>query len=310
MPANDNTCSIERDGNPISPSMLNVLPGENIHLRLAGANLVSEILWSIAGENHKSYQTSASTGILTDLTKDELTGETVSFFWGDTGSKTVSVSYKVQNATCATSITFNVASPVWSLSAIERTVEFTSNKLAYGLIKPADNDYWGIRFSANVNVPPGFANGRYALFALLKQVIYRKYKSGQCKTKSTGAGYCFDDINAFPTGGDWTTGTACTWDDQPHSMLQEQYLTDETRHDQFTTYLMFRPNGGHYVALAKMNWWWKACVQLQNGTWVFLNRSQGIDPHATAITTAPTWLCTMSPTEPFTDIACPHPFPL
>ncbi len=114
----------------ISGTSTRVLPGQLIQLRFKplGGAVLSEVEWAVPGKIFKDYVATASKGELTAIGANDLKGQSISFYWADSGSKEIFVTYKINGDTMTASVTIEVKKPTATLSVVPGTSVIGGNE--------------------------------------------------------------------------------------------------------------------------------------------------------------------------------------
>jgi hypothetical protein len=111
---------------PITGNSSQLLPGQEVNLQLtlpAGVT-ATNIHWTIPGTSFASYVVAedGSTATLTQLPSIP-TGQNITFYWSDTGTKTVTCTFSVYGQQVSVSTTLTVLAPSVSMTFKTGTVQ-------------------------------------------------------------------------------------------------------------------------------------------------------------------------------------------
>ncbi len=179
---------------------------------------------------------------------------------------------------------FNVVAPTASITV------HTGND-ALGLNSPAGSGWWmyfgglfsnstGITFVPGIlTLPSGFQSGGNIEFVQ----IMNRYREEREDFSGIYDHIQFDNAGCLDTeipyqNGQWAVGSlGAIVTDAPGSRLNTIPAIFHYRWDQFTMYLLWKPNypNSIYVPVAQVQWFWMAGVQLSGSTWYFPSTSFG-----------------------------------
>ncbi|MEO6753784.1 MAG: hypothetical protein ABIP85_18550 [Chthoniobacteraceae bacterium] len=222
--------------------MAKALPGQKINLRLEllSGPPPTDIQWILPSNVFKDYLTNATTGELTQIGADDLKGESVSFYWADSGTKIVKVKYKHEGVAQQSSVTIEVEKPTASLSA-------TGSDTLIGVIDRSPGPYLyalGVNFTGTVSVPAQYGVGKWAFAQLVTLNCSAKLDSSQDdpSVKQNGGSYCDGTVHPYVGEGPFDTGSIHDKLDQPRLPLRTTYHKYNASFS-FEMYTMFTPPG-------------------------------------------------------------------
>ena len=157
-------------GNVLIPQNTPYAVGSPIALTLnPTAENPTDIVWSVT-DGIANYQQSANSGIITPIIPTDLNGNSLSYFYYNGGTKSISVSYKVRGKAGSRSLNLDIQSPsvlLWisETDKMNLTATDTTDRFAFGKRVPVVVP--GITYSAQVKMPKLFG-GSAVLLQLIK----------------------------------------------------------------------------------------------------------------------------------------------
>jgi len=265
------TVVIKRNNTPITTTQT-VSVGEQIALTTAvSSGTPTSPSWSIPGNKVADYQvlytneTSATSGLVTQLTNLAQTGET--FYWVDGGDgRNVTYTCKIGGHHATATATFNVKRPTSTMSATTSAVtlgnEILNGTNTFGLWlgHPEDpSPTQGISFAASLTSPTGMSGHWYFVQKLNSTSSSVTPLVGSQLTES-GVGLLDTNFPYDKTDTDDGLDKAATTDNPgvPLSLASSPCdFTQVAVNDSFSMYLMYRPTVGGSsidVPLRKIDW--------------------------------------------------------
>ncbi len=308
---------ILRNGNVISnpTTTTNVVVGEKIELiTTVQGGTPSSKQWTIPGTKIANYvvnYTSGSTtssGVLTELTSQNLTQSSIQFYWVDgADSRNVQYSITIGNRTYSATAKFNVKRPTVSVTtATNTTTIFTTGQaqrqfLLFGARSILGTETAGINFARNnFQVPTGFS-GDSVWVQKINYSYQRTLTDGQTIQTASGNGldmrfpYSSNDPNSEFTSD--LPGVCLRRCNDSTEIIRMQARIDAEM------WLMFKPSGNNsiYVPLRKVIWYWSASAT-RGSDMLFTtdpNPSNSDNPSGEDTTSFPQWTTLVTGDEPF-----------
>jgi hypothetical protein len=275
----------------ITDTTTNVIVGQQISLS-AAVNppiTIQSPQWTIPGTRIGNYvvtytnPTSATSGVVTQLTTANLSQSSITFYWVDGGeNREVKYSFTSGGKSYSGKATFNVKRPTVEVTTVTGTVvvaqPFGQLELVYGNVFIP-----GIKFTrANLSIPMGFSGDTY--WVQVANVTRTRRRNDGTDDIFTGSGldnrfsYSVNDPNATQTN------------DSPGLALTSDY-TNASVTDSYQMWLMFKPSstGSIYVPLRKVDWSWSGTATRSGSQWTLTNSSNTQNPASADSTTHPTW---------------------
>ncbi len=296
-------------GNGISSANNNIVAivGQNITLTAETCGgTFSNYEWTVAGTTESGFYVSAPpthSGYTGDgwtngypLNLTNTTNPSVSFFWIDAGSKSVSCSAVCGGITFSTNVAFTVVRPDGKITATTGSIAI-SNTFGQLEIDYGDNSgVPGILFSNHINMPGGNYNGGNTNYLIeWVQTTVPKYSETAYSTNHTKMESGLDGTFPYPE-----SVPQVTTFDNPGMGLTDPGESDALVTQTATMWLMFEPSGGQFVPLRKVSWNWGANALLEGGGWTLISESNGANPSDSDTgTTYPTWTDNAADTNSF-----------
>ena len=263
------------DGGPyesITDENRNVLPGQKMDLKLDTGDLIAtNFQWSIPGVIFKDYIPTYDTGVVVNISSEEMKSMTMIYYWADTGDdRNITCSATISGHSHSTSASLNVKKPLCTLSVEylgsvvvrEVTDQINRTYTVLGLLGPIDEYKKGILLEGRVDMPEGFDEGDWFFSQIVTPGRWREEANGQNREKLELNGcLCLD--GDYQWGGH-NTGNSDQVKDNPSIGLvgdgiEEGNWVKHESDEVFTTYIMFRPPGDDVrdVPLQFVQWTWK-----------------------------------------------------
>lgn len=278
---------ILRNGQVISDMnnpVQNVIVGERIDLTtrlVSGSGTVDTATmnnrqWTIPGTRIANYvvtytsPSAASSGVLTELTDQNLTQTSIQFYWVDgADSRDVQFSARLGNKPYTATGRFNVSRPTVNLSASLGQVD----------VRLEDDNYWWLRFG-NPSFPrisfiaSSFSGPQGNRSFVQIATPLRRYQlptGNWCRWAGVGLD------KGFPYDSNFNST-----EDSPGTALNNGDLK-ATASDTFKMYYMFRPTGVNsptiWVPLKVINWSWSGeAIPANNTEWRLRSPLKNADP--------------------------------
>jgi len=281
-----------------------VLPGQQMNLKAEVRPVSSTVAawqWTLPGVVFKDYTANENTGTLTPLAATDSDGQTVRFYWADTGDgRKVVCKAKIGGQWVEGYEMLNVKNPKCKLSG-KMGGKVKCDYPRFGLL--GDKDWkTGITLTGDVSVPTGFSKG---IWQFVQTVVPNSWRRDNWDGKvqlfsySKNGQSCGD---GYPIGGPWNTETGPhAMQDAPFISLVTFYWQVESKQDDFATYVMFRPpgEGSKWVPLKFVTWWWKGLVENAgfpaDANWSLVSGDQGASS-AKVTSSHPQWVADESGT--------------
>jgi hypothetical protein len=272
--------AIDNNWQPIAGELAKALPGQKINLRLNPSILgygfaSSNPHWSISQKIFKDYVADENSAILTEIKTTDLTNLFTSFYFADSGSKSIILSVFINNEQIQLTDTINVEEPVSTFQTTLGEVRFQTD-VAYfnlGLHSNSNSPLGGLGMHGSVSTPQGEPQGIWHWVQL--------GKVERSKTNSDGVVFQFsmNGIKALDTSygysADYATdGNQKSISDSP-AMICVGWQSVSAQ-DDFDLYQMFRPHGteSRFVPLAWVAWGWNGtAIKSSSGNWSFSTAS-------------------------------------
>ena len=271
----DMTAIVDGAGHVISAANGNdkALVGQTISLtaQTCGGTF-SNYSWTIPGDAFSSYLANNTTGaVITAIAK---TNPSVSFHCKTDGNKQISCSAVCNGISCSANATINVSKPTATVSVVTEDIRIEASYLRY------HTNFAGITFTNSVTMPAGFTS--VAFDTQWVEIINNSLRRAQL------------------TNGPWLRIQAAGVLDTSYPIIVDSWTSDSPGmtiiadlqrvevDESFTMTCMFRPSGGDWVSLKKVDWTWSGVATNSPGGWVLVSRNHN-SPSATDTTTHPTW---------------------
>ncbi len=274
----------------VSDDAAKALPGQRIALALSvpSGHAVSDISWQISGKVFKSYfiASDESYADLIPLHRSDYQSAGLSYYWIDSGNKSISVTCKIDGQIATATAMIDVYKPRWEVQ--NRIGVVKERESMMGLFDAPDAAGYGIVFFNKVTTPLGFGIGHACQVQLAN--THRYY------TTLLGTSYYLDlnnitfldgsfpypairpdQLAVYPADSRFYNSV-----DSPSERINRGGDLDQgvsrqwigAANDRFTRYYMFRPPGASstWVSLAKQTWFWYGEWKLGSGV---INGSQG-----------------------------------
>jgi hypothetical protein len=244
-----------------------VLPGHSIKLKIRSAGTPSNIAWTVSGQRFASYDPLTTPCSPVALT--QLSSSSVSFFWTNSGSKSVSVSFKIGDEEHTLSCSFTVTKPSVSYNntppkpvmGIVKFLEIPNNSMR---LVGNSLGYQGCDALVSVNSVTPFSEGEWAFLQIVTDTYKVRTPGGTtpiCRG-TVFSGEALDD--RFPYLGVSDTGSGFhAFGDSPGLELGGGD-TQLNIIDKFKLHVMFKPSD-HDTPINQPSFW----VSLSSTTWEF-----------------------------------------
>jgi hypothetical protein len=316
---------ILRNGQVISnmnSPIQNVVVGERIDLTtrlVSGSTTIdtatmSNRQWTIPGTRIANYvvtytsSTAPSSGVLTELTSQNLTQSSIQFYWVDgADSRNIQYSARMGNKTYTGNARFNVKRPTVSVTSVTHTTTIYTTgqhqELLFGATSVFGTQTPGISFSrTNFQVPTGFSGDSFWV-QTINFSFTRTLADGQTTQTSSATGldnkfpYSSRDPNAPSTNDLPGVCLRVCGEDFPSIIRMQANINADM-------WLMFKPNGNNsiYVPLKKVSWNWSA-VAIRGADFLFVKPemccSNSENPSGADTTSFPQWTKVVTGNEPY-----------
>lgn len=307
---------LDADGNEVDSSIKAVIGGKITWTIKGVGGKATEGRWSVNGVTPVvgGYTQSGSSATLQPAV--QTAGSSVTWYWAKTGTIEVTAKAVVEGHTCQRNVTVTVVAPqIISFDAKTDEVKVakctipgtggTALSLTFGGDTVTQKP--GIKWTAKV-IGPQYSTGEFAFTQLMKIHRRRRTTEGKWETNTSNGAYVLDEVEHYPfeEGGEDEKETASCMEqemlklvseDSPASALyrslgnrSEVYDKVEVD-DAFRTYLMFRPKGGIWVAVALLEWSWsgEAEYDTETSTWILGTNDHSASPSGSAQVAFPLW---------------------
>jgi len=229
---------------------------------------ITNYSWTVPGDTFSNYLANANVGKL--FIQLCLTNNEVDFYWKDAGSVQVQCIINAMGQSISAHTTFAVLRPNARIQAIPNgSISIASINGHYQLClgqQTPDNE--GVLFGGTIDVPPNFTlNSEWI------QLV--SFSESEQTNDGTGVWYqlgpsdnALDTFYPYPVDTTFTMATAfaTATTDSPTSRPLDNYIA-VNRQDNMQMWLMYKPNGGQWVPLRKVNWGWNGSGTLSGGGW-------------------------------------------
>jgi len=269
-----------------------VLAGQQITLKVVcDANSPSNIAWSIPVNNFADYAPNNQTAKKVTLTNTQLADNEITFYWADSGAKSVSVTFKCGTDSCEKKTTFNVKKPECQLTIQMGKLRMAQDGTAYGIYSP-NGLTPGIIFRGKVTTPSGYPNGKFQFVQRLqaKEFIIKFRSDGACGQQVLKSNnqpspdiwrcdgkYPYNlDLSPTPPDSYPADGSEVLNIDTPETALESpttpEPLDEARKNTNFEMYILFKPadqNGSSnkYVPLRVIVWKYSFCIRKLQAGW-------------------------------------------
>ena len=277
-------------GNNISSANSNnvVIVGQGVGLtaQTCGGTF-SNFVWNVAGSAFSSYSANYQTGKV--VTVFPLTNSSVSFYWKDGGSKSVSCSAVCAGVSCSTNVTITVVRPTAQIISKTGIVGLDAGALHDGVNTSISTV--GISFTNTLTMPSGYYNSGDTNYSIeWVQKITSTVRRLQTNNVSgdwyrLSASDVLDTTYPYP----FDAGYGNESSDSPSQGLGGTLYKSASVNDSFTRWLLFKPDGGEWVPLRQVNWSWSAAASLVGGTWSLTSGTNSPNPTDSDSTAHPEW---------------------
>lgn len=267
----DPRIEIYRNNQNITNSTQTVVVGEEVYLTtlvVTGGKNISSREWTVPGTRVANYvvnwtnSTSPTSGVLTQLTNDNLSEPSLKYYWVDGGnSRQVQYEVTIDNRTYSAYTTFNINRPTFNFTRTLGQVAVRQEDDVWRL-RFGSEDIPGISFIASSFSGPSGNRAFVQIATPLRR--YQRSDGNWCRWTGQGldGGFPYDNsINST--------------EDSPSNRLDEGELKS-TANDTFKMYYMYKPTGLNvpaiWVPLKVISWDWSGEAVPQGKEWV-LNSS-------------------------------------
>jgi hypothetical protein len=273
---------------PMSGSNLKALPGQWIHLKVHVGTLpvgvyFNNFEWTLPEKVFKDYTASQTNGTLTQMSVGDKQGVSCSFYFADSGTKSIQVNFQVNGVAQTLNTTITVEKPSSDLTA---NIGATALNIGAGLIAllPANGTSYGIDYSGTVTMPTGWPQGKWNWVQIVTPSRALTKDDGSEKVYSLNGEQVLDTTFPYaplPLGshpgnaGSYQTNTTNQAHDMPDNGLAGSKLVSINA-EAFQTYVMFLPPGAasRYVPLRKLAWEWSGAASKLDEVWSLVNADQ------------------------------------
>jgi hypothetical protein len=275
----------------IDASNRDVLPGEYIDLKMVldpAPKMVGSRSWAAPGTIFKDYTADNKKAELTPMTAADMKGETIQYYWADSADgREVVAKATIGKVEVTGKATLNVKELTVTYTKALGKVQLDPAVPEIRLKKTAATKRGGIDFDATVDVPAGFANGKWQFVQTINPQIF--YWDAAKKYRWSMNGRVNLDTD-YPYVGPFDTGKGAKTDDSPGQNLTG--MVKYQRADVFKMYVMFTPAGAKSkeVPLQVVDWSWQGTATFDDKTkkWALSGDAQDAkDPTKTSA--HPTW---------------------
>jgi hypothetical protein len=243
----------------VTGSNTTVIVGQQITLGLtlgSGAPAMSNFNWTVPGTTESQFYVSEdlyqTNGYPIPLTLTNT--NTVSFFWVDAGTKTVTCSAVCGGATTTATATFNVLGPSATITATPGSVRIGTDSRGLPIIAYGNSTNLGMAFSnISFSIPAGFTNYNTEWIQILTSI------SNTITISNTATGSIVPHVRQTgqPTLDHFypyyvrNTNNVSDSPSVPLYVPSESSATDSRG---FKMWFMIQPLGGNYVPLCSATW--------------------------------------------------------
>lgn len=286
---------------PQNANVQNVTVGERIELntQIIGGTPTSR-QWAIPGIAIADYEVSytdpesETSALVTDLSPEDFTQPSITYYWVDGGNaRSVQYSTVINNKSYTVAAKFNVSKPTATLTTTTGSVGIgtvqvsempNDNVFALHFGKPFVSNQVGIRFNASVTLPSS-VTGETIWVQVVNSTRKRTPNFGREQTKQ-GIGLDTE----FP----YDVPNQAITEDSPLEILDPEcsYKT-VSANDHYTMWLLFKPQTANaiYIPLKSVDWNWSGSGTRSTicGSWTLANPSNTINPIGENTTEHPQW---------------------
>jgi hypothetical protein len=270
--------------------------------------------WTIDGTVFKNYtlDSSPTNPTLTSLASADLSNSEVSFFWTDTGNKSVKCNITLNGMTYTGSVTFNVQAPSVNVTTQTGTIATGQDQNGDEVFEVGSPQLDGFNESASVTTPYGFNAGQWTFLQVVTSLdhihsnntsYYEPDNSNPFLDVSfpvpVGPSGSIKDASGTKVNNPQlpTDGTTYTFVDTPQDDLTKPFSVSDrtssgygafhdttidgyTRNENYDAYVMFKPAGTNsvWIALRVVHWSWAIDMSVvahnANGSFVWGVNSQ------------------------------------
>jgi hypothetical protein len=281
--------NIKQGSTVITGTTQNVIVGQKISLTAdvqPASATIKNREWTIPEVRVANYvatysnPTSATSGVVTALGTNPVSGSSVDFYWVDgSEGRQVQFSVKVNGKTFTAIAIFNVKQPSAEITINTGAVQITSAwPSGYGMWLGIPTQV-GISFSANVTIPSGFTGN--VEWVQIWNKFRRVHASNGGWYRSSGAG--LDSQYPYSQGNQANDSPGLPFGTNTGVIIDESFQMS----------LLFQPTGLSvptiWVPLKIINWGWTGNASFDSSSWVLNSSSNPSNPQAADTTTHPTW---------------------
>jgi hypothetical protein len=251
---------------PLSGQLARALPGELINLKINRGDLPTDVTlggfsWTLPEKTFGDYEANNSTGTLIPVADVGL--EVCSFYFAGSGRQSVQLDYTINGVGVTSTVLINVVKPQSEITFKRAGIAslFYGNFFkAMKLVPQNLLSHQGMEFEGSIPTPVGWPAGRMAWVQLVTPSRVWTYANGLFGGHAKNNIQCLDTSYPFAYAGESPeseTGQIHPFRDSPGTPLVPGRLTS-TVFDQFTLYLMFKPDGeeSKYVPVKRQDWSW------------------------------------------------------
>lgn len=260
---------VDDNWKPVAGTLAKALPGERINLRVDTSNFPGDVTvggfeWMLPAKVFKNYTTTDNKGELVELEATDLNQQSIGFHFTTDGLKDVRVKFNVDGTAVEAKVEIKVEKPVSTFTTDKGGVRLGVGPLgihALGFMG-ANNPLYGVKYTASVTTPDGWANGQFVYSQLIKSKReFTNPPSGNATVLGDGVTWKHDGPFPYGTAAATFTADGVTpgiHGDSPSEAADSVFRSTIEIAESFQTYLMFRPAGtaSRYVPLRKINWNW------------------------------------------------------
>ena len=295
-------CSITRNA-PAGTGSLVI--GQKVSLTIAcSAGTISGITWTVPGQYVKNYVANDNAGTLTFLDSTDLSQATITFYWVQPGTYSVTVAFTLTKdgiaTSCEKSISLVVVAPTLA-TAWPTMIGMPTPVNGTGVQLAGSTDFVGsgIAFKASVTDPAGLGLTGAGSWQFVQTVTW--YMSGlslndnKCYsgTPPTAGRLC---DNTYPYSGPYAAGGAPqSTNDSREGQGSTAALGYFREESYFFMYVMYKPpvsagQSAIWVAIAVLPWTFEFCAMPFQGNWTIVENGSVQRGWSTNLLANPTWL--------------------
>lgn len=280
----------------IAGNLAKSLPGQKINLRfdssILGYNFAcTDPHWTIPQKIFKDYVANANSAVLTEVGDSDLTNFNTSFYFTDSGEKSIILKFSINNIPIQLEETIHVEKPVASFTPKLGEVRFNTNAIyfTFGLHHNNNSPLGGLGMYGSVAPPQEEPQGIWHWVQIVTSYRSKTNTSGQVFQFTMNGQRALDTYPVY--GSDHPTdGREKATGDSPAMTCPGWQSVSAT--DQFELYQMFRPDGveSRLVPLNYVTWGWNGtATKAAAGDWSISSASPPYCSEVNETTTHPIW---------------------